>query len=219
MSWGHCTPEFPGVYTVGHRARPPLARECAAILYCAPQAMLSHRTAGRVWEVPCPGRPEIEITVVGRRVKSLSGLTVYTVGVIEPTELRRRSGLPIASPSLTLLDLAGVVGEDALARCLNEARVQDLVNDGEIHATLRAHPNRRGARPLAKLLESEESEFAVESEAERLCLKLMLKHVLKPDLAGAPDWSLPRGLLVRGRALHRGGRRLPLPPHTGPFRS
>jgi very-short-patch-repair endonuclease len=54
-----------------------------------------------------------------------------------------------------------------------------------MHATLRAHPNRRGARALGALLASEEAEFTVESEAERMCLRLMIKHGLKPDAAGA----------------------------------
>jgi very-short-patch-repair endonuclease len=177
-------PMFPGVYLVGHRVEPPLARECAAILYCAPRAMLSHRTAARVWKLPAPAYADVELTVVGRRVKPQPGLRLYTIAVIEAFELRRESGLPITSPSLTLLDLAGVVGEPDLARALNEARVQGLVNDGEIHATLRAHPNRRGARALRALLASEEAEFTVESEAERLCLKLMIKHRM-PDAAGA----------------------------------
>ena len=78
-----------------------------------------------------------------------------------------------------------MVGEDSLARALNEARVQDLVSDDEIHDTLRAHPNRRGARALRALMGKEEAEFVVESEAERLCLRLMIKHGLKPDAAGA----------------------------------
>jgi very-short-patch-repair endonuclease len=181
----HVYREFPGVYLVGHRAEPPLARECAAILYCAPRAMLSHRRATRVWGLPAADHEDIEVTVVGRRISSRPGLKVHYIESIEPAELRRHRGLPITSPSLTLLDLAGVVGEDDLARALNEARVQDLVNDGEIHDTLRAHPNRRGAKWLRALMSSEESAFKVESEAERLCLKLMIKNGLKPDAAGA----------------------------------
>ena len=177
--------EFPGVYLVGHEARPALARECAALLYCAPRAALSHRTAGRLDGLPIPRFADIEVTVVGRQFPSREGLKVYSLAHIEPAELHRFNGLPITSPSLTLLDLAGVVGDDTLARALNEARVQEIVNDGELEATLRAHPTRRGSRALRRLLASEVAEFVVESEAERLCLKLMLDHGLKPDAAGA----------------------------------
>jgi hypothetical protein len=147
--------------------------------------MLSHRTASRVTDLPTPRFDAIEITVVGRRRRSREGLIVHSIDAIEPHELRRHCGLPITSPSLTLLDLAGRVSRDEVARTLNEARVQDLVSEGELAATLRAHSNRRGARALRELLDSEEAEFVVESEAERLCLKLMIEHGLKPDAAGA----------------------------------
>jgi hypothetical protein len=175
---------FPGVYLVGHRAEPPLAREYAALLYCAPGALLSHRTAARLWGLLALATHAVEVTLTGRRRRSRPGLIVYTIGGLEPAELRRAYGMPITSPSLTLLDLGGLVGEPVLARALNEARVQDLVTDEELQATLRAHPNRRGARALANLLATEVAEFAVESEAERKCLELMVKYGLKPDGAG-----------------------------------
>jgi hypothetical protein len=126
---------FPGVYLVGHQAEPPLARECAALLYCAPRAMLSHRTASRLAALPTPSFDPIEVTVVGRHRRSRKGLIVYSIDAIEPDEVRRHCGLPTTSPSLTLLDLAGRVTSDELARALNEARVQDLVSDGELAAT------------------------------------------------------------------------------------
>jgi very-short-patch-repair endonuclease len=173
--------QFPGVYLVGHRVRPALSRECAALLYCAPRAMLSHRTAGRIERWPLAPYPDIEMTIVGRRRRPPAGLRIYSLNDLAPHELRRHHGLPITSPSLTLLDLAGCVTEGELAAALNEARVKDRVNDGEIDATLRAHPNRRGARALAKLLESDEARFATESKTERLCLRLMLAHGLEPD--------------------------------------
>jgi very-short-patch-repair endonuclease len=176
---------FPGVYLVGHQAEPPLARECAALLYCAPKALLSHMTAGWLWRSLVARPVDVQLTVVGRHRRSREGLRVHSIDALEPAELRRVGGLPITSPSLTLLDLGGDLREADLARALNEARVQGLVNDRELNATLRAHPNRRGARALAALLRSEESEFAVESEAERVCLRLMLEHDLKPDASRA----------------------------------
>jgi hypothetical protein len=163
---GSLHPTFPGVHLVGHIAEPRYARECAAILYCAPRAMLSHRSSATLWGLPAPAIQEVEVTVVGRQRRSRAGLIVYSINAIEPVELRRHEGLPVASPSLTLLDLAGVLGRDDLARCLNEARVQELVTDRTLDATLAAHPNRRGHRALAGLAREEIAEFAVESEAE-----------------------------------------------------
>jgi very-short-patch-repair endonuclease len=182
---GSLRPRFPGVYLVGHDAEPPWSREYAALLYCAPRAMLSRRTAAHIRDWPVRRPPDVEIALVGRHLRSRGGLRIHRLNEILPAELHHHEGMPITSPSLTLLDLGGVAGEAALARCLNEARVQGAVGDGELHATLRAHPNRRGARALWKLLEREESEFAVESEAERLCLRLMIESGLKPDATQA----------------------------------
>jgi very-short-patch-repair endonuclease len=178
---GSLHPQFPGVYLVGHRAEVRFAREYAALLYCKPRALLSHRTAARVRDWPVQERADIEVTLVGRQLRSRPGLQIYRVKSVLPSEIHFCEGMPITSPSLTLLDLGGVLGEASLAGCLNEARVHDQVTDEELHATLRAHRNRRGARALAKLLAREESEFAVESEAERLCLELMIEHGLGPD--------------------------------------
>lgn len=171
---------FPGVYLVGHRVEAPLSRECAALLYCAPRALLGCCTSARLWELPAPDPGVIEVVVVGRHRNSRPEIRVRSLSALAPGELRRREGLPLASPALTLLDLGGVIGEDALDRALNEARVRRLVTDDELTATLSAHPTRRGRRALARLLAAEESAFATESEAERRCLRLMIAHGLKP---------------------------------------
>jgi very-short-patch-repair endonuclease len=173
--------QFPGVYLVGHRAQPALARECAALLHCAPRALLSHGTAARLWKLPVPRCHDIEVTLVGRQRPSRPGLRIFSIQSIAPYELRRHEGLPLTSPSLTLLDIAGQVRERELADALNEARVQKIVNDGEIHRTLAAHRNRRGARALRKLFDAADARFATESRTERLCLRLMIEHGLEPD--------------------------------------
>jgi hypothetical protein len=40
-----------GVYAVGHRPPSPLARAMAAVLACGPDAALSHRSAGALWQI------------------------------------------------------------------------------------------------------------------------------------------------------------------------
>jgi very-short-patch-repair endonuclease len=182
---GSLIERFPGVYLVGHEAEPPLSLEYAALLYCAPRALLSHRTAGFVHRLAVRRPPNVEVTTVGRQFKPTGNVTVYSLSSIEPVEIHRHGGMPITSPSLTLLDLASVVTEEVLATALNEARVKELVTDRDLRATLGSHPNRPGAAALARLLKRGESEFAVESEAERICLRLMIAHDLKPDRSRA----------------------------------
>ena len=171
----------PGVYLVGHRGGSPLASEAAAILACGPRAFLSHRTAASLWELPVPRSGPIEVTVVGRRQRSPGGVRARYLTAMPASERRRLRRLPLTSPSLTILDLAGTVRPEALAAALNEARVLRIVNERALTTTLSAHPNRRGARALRRLLEGEQGPRITRSEAELRALRLMRAHGLEPE--------------------------------------
>jgi very-short-patch-repair endonuclease len=178
---GGLIPIHPGIYLVGHRAVHPLAYETAALFACRPHALLSEQTAAFHWRMRTHRPSEIHVTVVGRHRRSLKGVTVHSLTHLPRNEFRRHDGLPITSPSLTLLDLAGVIGEEALIEALNEARVQRLVTDHALHASLAAHANRRGARALSRLLAAERGPTVTRSEAERIALRVLRRHGLEPD--------------------------------------
>ncbi|MGI9020749.1 MAG: DUF559 domain-containing protein [Solirubrobacterales bacterium] len=186
---GALIPVYRGIYRVGHAASPPHAVEAAAILACTPRCdrdrphvgvLLSDRTAGRIWDWPVPHAGGVQVTVVGAPRRGPAGVAVRRIGDLAASEIRRRDGLPVTSPSLTLLDLAGDRGVE-VAAALNEARVQRIVADHELRATLDRHPNRRGAGPLRRLLASERGPTITHSEAERRVLALMKAHGIVPD--------------------------------------
>lgn len=181
ISTGMLLPVHRGVYLLSWGPRSPLASEAAAVLACSPQALLSHRTAGRLWELPVATPYAIELTVVGRHRKSPKGLIVHSVSRLAASELRRHAGIPITSPSLTVLDLAALTAESALQAIVNEARVLRLLTEEELHATLRRHPRRAGARRVRKLLDSERGPRITRSEAERKALMVMRAHGIEPD--------------------------------------
>lgn len=181
---GGLIPVHRGVYLVGHRAVAPLAFEAAAILACtgagqARPAALSGRTAGRLFGLPAPASDVIHVTVVGHTRRSLRGVSIHSIN-LAPSEVRRYEGLPVTSPSLTILDLGGDEEAD-LAAALNEARVEQLVADHELRATLERHPSRKGARRLRRLLTAERGPRITRSEAERRALALMRRHGLEPE--------------------------------------
>ena len=101
-------------------------------------------------------------------------------------EVHRHHGIPIASPSLILLEIAGQNDDDELLACLHEARVQELVADADLRATLDAHPSRRGARQLRRLLATEGGIRITRSPPERRALKVMRKYGLAPDASDYP---------------------------------
>ena len=126
----------------------------------------------------------IDVTVVGRHRRAIAGISVHALSMLGSGELRRHRGLPLTSPALTILDLAGLAAGDEAVKALNEARVCRIVTDSALLGTLEAHPNRRGAAFLRAQLTSEQGRFATESEAERACLALMSAEGLAPDAAG-----------------------------------
>lgn len=172
---------YHAVYLVAWAAGSPLAHASAALLACKPNAVLSHRTAARLWQLPVPPGGPIEVTVVGRERRSPQGVLVRSLSHLPASELRRMNGLPITSPSLTILDLAGALTAPHLAAVLNEARVLRIVTERQLRATLTQHRQRRGARSLRSLLEAERGPRITRSEAERRALRLMRAHGIEPD--------------------------------------
>lgn len=175
-----------GVYLVGVGPSAPLAREAAALLACRPRAILGHPSSTRLHRLPIAVDDATHVIVVGRWRRGRDGVRVRTIGHLSADELRYHQGLPIASPALSLLDLAGDGDADELLECVHEARVRKLVTDRELRATLRAHPNRRGARALRCLLDTEGGVRVTRSRAERRTLKVMRRHGLEPDASDYP---------------------------------
>ncbi len=186
IAFGMLIPVYDGVYPFGYGPRSRLAGQAAAILACRPRALLSHPTATRLWRLPATACDEIHVTVVGRTRHSFADVTVHSISHLPDAELRRIRGLPVSSPSLTVLDVAGDGDDDQLLECLHEARVQRLVTDRELRATLAAHPNRRGARALRRMLDTERGPRVTRSTAERRTLKVLRAHGLKPDASDYP---------------------------------
>lgn len=177
---GLLVPIHRGVYLAGY-TRAPLAHEAAAILACQPRAILAGATSARLLRLPVDAADEIEVLVAARWRRSLEGVRVGWIAHLPAVEVRRHDGLPIASPSLTLLDLAARLSARRLAALLNEARVLRLVTDAELHATIDAHPRRKGVAALGRLLANERGPRITRSVAERRALRVMRAHGIEPD--------------------------------------
>ena len=169
-----------GVY-LSAPALDPLGQAAAALLACGRGSLLSHVTAASLLALPAPADDCLHVTVVGRWRRPPKGVQVHTIGWLPRVELRRHHGLAITSPSLTLLDLAGTLNRRELITALNEGRVQGLVNDARLHATLAAHPQRKGARALRQLIDTEKGPRITRSEAERKALRVMTSYGIEPD--------------------------------------
>ncbi len=118
-----------------------LTAAMAAVLACGSDAAASHRAAGALWKILPRWFAPIDVTAPTQRRHP--GIYVRRSRLTEPTT---RHGIPVTTPARTLLDLADVLDDRALARAVNEAYVLRLTTPHELAAVLARSPGRRTAR-------------------------------------------------------------------------
>jgi very-short-patch-repair endonuclease len=123
---------YRGVYAVGHARLSWRGRYMAAVLACGDGALLSHRSAGRLWglgfafwkvEVTARGGPKPIIVHRTRRPPPATAL----------------DGIPVTSLGRTLVDLATVVSARRLERAFADAERLGILDMDEV----RPIPGRR----------------------------------------------------------------------------
>ena len=166
--------EFPGVYRVGHRAPSVEATYMAAVLACGPGALLCGRAAAHLWRLVkgAPPAPEV-LTLTERR---LPGVVTHRVRANGSNNGSKVRGIPVTSVPRTLVDLAGVLPVDDLARACHEAEVLHRVTPAQVNAVLAERPNARGSRELRRVLEGDV--HVTLSTLERAFLKLLRSRSL-----------------------------------------
>jgi very-short-patch-repair endonuclease len=156
-----------GVYIVGHLALAPFAKEAAASLACREGAVISHRSAARLWGFLDPEPSQVDVTVIGGWCRPKRGIRIHRVAAIDDRDLRRRHGLPVISPAQTLIDLAAESTMAELEDAVAEARSQRLIRKGELEASVERAGRRRGAARMRHFLRAEGGPEITRSRAER----------------------------------------------------
>ena len=145
--------EYPGTYRVGHRAPSTEATYMAAAKACGDGALLSGRAAAWLWGLikGAPPPPEV-ISLTERRV---AGIVTHRARRQPGADAVVHRGIPITSVARTLVDLAAVLGADALARACHEAGVRHGTTPGQVKVVLRRRPASKGARNLRRIMGGE----------------------------------------------------------------
>ena len=161
--------ELRGVYRVGHRAPSVEARYMAAVLACGPTAVLAGHAAAFLLGMlkGRPPAPEV-IALADRRVPRI---LTRRVGRLDRRDVTRCRGIPVTTAARTLLDLAGVMSLDDLARAAHEGQVRRIVNAKAVAESLTRRPNTRGAWKLHEIFKGEVR--VTLSELERAFLALV----------------------------------------------
>lgn len=180
---GELVAVLPGVHAPAEAAGDRRAR-LAALRLSTPDAVVAGRTAAQLtfW----PGLPGdvVECAVPARR-EPQPGF-VFAKRRIHPELVLRHGALAVTAPSLTALDLCGVLGADALDQVLR-TRASTL---DELHRALRLTGSRSGNLDRrALLLDSRDKPW---SAAERLAHRLLRQ-------AGIDGWRANLPVVLRGR--------------------
>ncbi len=120
-----------GVYAVGHKGLSIQGIWMAAVLACGAGAVLSHRSAAYLWKMlkPIPGPVHVTLpTRAGRRKRE--GITIHRSSTLLPSQTTAEEGIPVTSPSRTLLDLHRTVPPYEHRRALRQAEYLDLPTGG-----------------------------------------------------------------------------------------
>jgi hypothetical protein len=171
-----------GVYAVGHTAVGERGRELAAVLACGPQAVLSHRSAARLWGLVASA-PKIEVTC--ERGRPPDGRVLDHRSSLTGADRARIQRVPVTSVARTLVDLADVLGERRLGDAIHEAEVRRLFDLNQTDAVLARLSGRRGRHRLERVLSAWRPRPFTRSEAERRFLELCERHELPLPEANA----------------------------------
>ena len=112
---------FRSAYAVGHNRVSWRGRLRAAVLSCGPNALISHRTAAALHDLKRGGGGKIHVTVPGGGHEDRDGIVLHRVRRLPPAESTTVDGIPATSVARTCLDMAAVVGPDALEELLETA--------------------------------------------------------------------------------------------------
>jgi len=141
-----------GVYAVGHRHLTVHGDRMAAVLACAPGAVLSHRSAAALWGLLPMGRSSIDVTAHGRCGRGLSGINAHRGDSLHAADRTVREGIPCTRLERTLLDLAGTAHIRDLNTAVSEAEVLRLLDRSAVQRVLDRNPGRAGSAVLRQLL-------------------------------------------------------------------
>jgi very-short-patch-repair endonuclease len=122
----------------------------AAVLASGPEASLSHRSAGCLWQLLPPSAVVPEVTRPGF-FRAQAGIRAHR-SPLRRDEVALIARIPVTSVSRTLFDLAALLSRRQLEKALSETEVRRLVDKVSIPDLLERYPRRRGSAVLRAIL-------------------------------------------------------------------
>jgi very-short-patch-repair endonuclease len=171
LSAGRWQRVHPSVYLVAPAPLDLGARARAAVLACGEGAVVSHTTAAGLWGI-LAGDDAIHVTVPCRNTGPREGVQVHRTSTLHREDTAIRGGLLLTSPARTICDVAAIAPVREAEAALNEARVQRLVTDRQLHAVIERAPTLKGTAAVRTLLRADVETGYTRSRAERAMVEL-----------------------------------------------
>lgn len=150
---GRLHPVCRGVYAVGRPQLGRLGRWTAATLACGPGAVLSHGSAAALWGFGSEVPGLVEVSLPPGRSTRRPGIRAHRRTALPETDVTTHDGIPVTSPTLTLIDQATQLPPRQLERAVNEADKLDRVPADVLHASLDDYRGQPGVAALRALLD------------------------------------------------------------------
>ena len=120
----------------------------AAVLTCGEDAVLSHESAAALWRIRQQRRGPIHVSVPSRRDPRRRGIRVHRRRRFEVTA---HDGIPVTSPTQTVVDMAAGLPERQIERLIDEADKLDLAHPEQLRRAAAAKGGVGGSRVRALL--------------------------------------------------------------------
>lgn len=165
-----------GVYLVAGAELDWATRQAALVLAAGEGAAASHLAAARVWGLPGFSRTGHELSIPrGRRFRR-DGVRTHESTDLDRCRIVVADGVPVTDPDRTMLDLGRYLGPRRLARAIEDARRDGLVDWSSLIRTLARHARqgRHGVRRLREVILAEAGrEQITDTDVELLVLSLL----------------------------------------------
>jgi very-short-patch-repair endonuclease len=166
-----------GVYLHGAVALTREGRCLAAVKAAGEGAVISHRSAARLWGLDRVPVARIELTVPHTDLPLRAGLLVHRTNFLPPADRTVLGRVPVTSVARTLLDLGAVVPFEVVEQAVSDAVTRTLVTPPQLYAVLdrTGKRGRRGTAALRAVMRDADPDEKSESELERRLWRLAPK--------------------------------------------
>lgn len=150
----------------------------AAALWLKGDGLVTDRAAAYVWGLldttqALTADEPIDVLVAGRSARAVAGVRIHRVKSLARQDIRWRDGIPLTSPALTILRLAGQIGDLELETVLSAAFRKHLVRGSQLDDVMKRNPRAKGIGVLRSVLDQAESLHDTRSKYERRLLRLL----------------------------------------------